>query len=305
MIKKVYIILYISLFTLLNAWAQDFPLHTQYMYNRAAINPGYVGVKGKASVLLMHRAQWVNIEGAPSSSDFSFEYPFEKMAFGVGVNYDQYGPITKFTGNLKFSYNLEMSYTTFLSLGLNAGVFQNQLDIDKLNIKDTDEDLFTESINDIDFNVGIGAFLYSEDWYAGISVPNLNLQKYYKTKLTQMDKRPLYAYLMGGYNMEVNRKMTFQPSFLVRYTNILPLSAEVSLNWQWNETLTTGLAYRLGAAYSLLIGINVSRQFHIGYAFDWDQNKIYLENYGSHEILLRYFLTKDENSLRFQSPRFF
>ncbi len=45
------------------------------------------------------------------------------------------------------------------------------------------------------------------------------------------------------------------------------------MNLQWNETLTTGLAYRLGAAYSLLIGINVSRQFHVGYAFDWDQKK--------------------------------
>ncbi len=303
--KRLYIILYISIFFLTDLKAQDFPLHTQYMYNKAAINPGFVGVKGKMSVLLMHRSQWLNMDGAPTTSDFAFELPLEKAAFGLGVNYDSFGPITRFTGNLQFSYNLELSYTTFLSLGLNAGVFQNTFDIDKLKIKDPDEDLFSQNQEVLDFNVGIGAFLYTEIWYLGLSVPNMNLQKYYKDVLSQFDKRPLHAYLMGGYNIELNRDMTLQPSVLLRYADKLPVSADLSVNLQWNETLTTGLAYRLNAAYSLLIGVNVSRQLHIGYAFDWDQNKIYKVNYGSHEVFIRYYLQRDENSLRFQSPRFF
>ena len=290
---------------MLSIQAQDFPLFTQYMYNKSAINPGFVGVKGKVSLLLMHRSQWLGFEGGPMTSNLAFEYPFEKAALGVGISYDQNGPITKFTGNFQFAYNLELSYTTYLSLGVNAGIFQQQLDMDKLKIQDPTEELFTEDINVIDFNVGLGAFIYSEIWYMGISVPNLNLQRYYKDVLTQLDKRPLHAYLMGGYNIELNRDMTLQPSFLVRYADKLPISGDVSMNLQWNETLTTGLAYRIGAAYSLLVGVNVSRQLHIGYAFDWDQSKMYITNYGSHELFIRYYLSKDENSLRFQSPRFF
>ncbi len=290
---------------MLSTQAQDFPLFTQYMYNKSAINPGFVGVKGKVSLLLMHRSQWLGFEGGPMTSNLAFEYPFEKAALGAGISYDQNGPITKFTGNFQFAYNLELSYTTYLSLGVNAGVFQRQLDMDKLKIQDPTEELFAEDINVIDFNVGLGAFMYSEIWYVGISVPNLNLQRYYKDVLTQLDKRPLHAYLMGGYNIELNRDMTLQPSFLVRYADKLPISGDVSMNLQWNETLTTGLAYRIGAAYSLLVGVNVSRQLHIGYAFDWDQSKMYITNYGSHELFIRYFLSKDENSLRFQSPRFF
>jgi len=303
--KKLYIILYISLISLGNLNAQDFPLHTQYMYNKGAINPGFVGVKGKIGILLMHRSQWLNIDGAPTNSSLAFEYPFEKAAFGIGIDYDEAGPVTKTTGNFQFSYNLELSYTTFLSLGINAGVFQSQLDLDKLNIQDPTEELFSEDLDAVDFNVGVGAFLYSEIWYLGLSVPNLNLQKYYNDLTYQYDKRLLTAYLMGGYNVEINRDMTLQPSFLLRYSDQLPLSADISLNLQWNETLTTGLSYRISAAYSLLIGVNVSRQLHIGYAFDWDQNEIYQENYGSHEIFIRYYLSRDENSLRFQSPRFF
>ncbi len=301
-------ILYILLFNFLiisGLKAQDFPLHTQYMYNKAAVNPAVVGVKGKIGLLLMHRQQWLNIEGAPVTSDLAFEFPLEKVAFGLGINYDQLGPLTKITGNFQFSYNLEMSFTTFLSLGLNAGIYNRQLNMDKLHIFDPTEEVFSDNINDFDFNVGVGAFIYSEIWYFGLSIPNLNMQKYYK-ELPAMDKHPFHAYAIGGYNFELNNHgLTLQPSFIVRYVDKLPFSAEVSVNMQWNESLTTGLAYRLNSAYSLLIGFNVTRQIHIGYAFDWDQNPIYKVNYGSHELILRIYLTRDENSLRFQSPRFF
>ncbi len=302
--KKILIILFFSILSSAGLWAQDFPLHTQYMYNKAAINPGFVGVKGKMSLLLMHRSQWVNVDGAPTTSDLAFEYPFEKAAFGLGINYDQIGPVTTFTGNVQFSYNLELSYTTYLSLGLNAGIYNRSLNMDKLKIYDPTEAIFSEDLNTTDFNVGIGAFLYTDEWYFGLSVPNLNLQKQY-SDLDLFDKHLLQAYAMGGYNIKLNRDMTLQPSFLVRYIDELPLSADLSVNLQWNESLTTGLAYRLNAAYSLLVGFNVSRQLHIGYAFDWDQNPIYKVNYGSHEFFIRYYLTRDENSLRFQSPRFF
>jgi len=285
--------------------AQDFPLHTQYMYNKSFINPGAVGVKGKIGLLLMHRSQWVGIEGAPMTSDLSFEYPLQNAAFGLDLIQDQNGPLSKYTGNIKFSYNLELSYTTYLSLGLNAGIYYNQFNVNKLRIKDPGEALFTNSIEEANFDVGVGAFLYSETWYLGLSTTNLNMQKYYKNLIDQYDKRLLHAYFMGGYNFEITRDMTLQPSVLVRYVDNLPISADLSVNMQWNETLVTGLAYRLNSAYSLLLGVNVSRQLHIGYAFDWDQNKIYMENYGSHELFLRYYISKDENSLRYQNPRFF
>ncbi len=302
--KKILIILFFSFISMQGLLAQDFPLHTQYMYNKAAINPGFVGVKGKMSLLLMHRSQWVNVDGAPMTSDLAFEYPFEKAAFGIGINYDQIGPVSTVTGNFQFSYNLELSYTTYLSLGINAGIYSRNLDMDKLKIYDPTEAIFSENLKTTDFNVGIGAFLYTDEWYFGLSAPNLNLQKQY-SDLDLFDKHLLHAYAMGGYNIKLNRDMTLQPSFLVRYVDQLPLSADLSVNLQWNESLTTGLAYRLNAAYSLLVGFNVSRQLHVGYAFDWDQNPIYKVNYGSHEFFIRYYLTRDENSLRFQSPRFF
>ena len=300
--KYLYILLLIISFNNING--QEFPLHTQYMYNKGDINPGFVGVSGRISLLLLHRSQWIGVDGAPTTSNLSFEYPFEKAAIGVEFYRDAEGPVSKIMGKAQFAYNLELDYFTFLSLGIDVGVYNNKFDPNKLKIRDP-ETIFEKNYNSIDFDAGVGAFLYTEDWYIGVSVPNLNLQRKYKTNLNAIDKRLIHAYLMGGYNFDVSQRSIIQPSFMIRYANQLPISAEVSLNMKWNETLTTGLAYRFNSAYSLLIGFDVTRRLHIGYAFDWDQSRFHRTNFGSHEAFLRYYLSTEENSRRFQSPRFF
>jgi len=302
--NKLYITLLLIILTQWSIQAQDFPLFTQYMYNKGSINPGYVGVDGKISIAVLHRSQWIGVTGAPTTSNLAFQYPFEKAALGVEFSKDDAGPVSKIIGNLQFAYNLELDYFTFLSLGINAGVYNHTFDLNKLTIRDN-ENIFAENYNAIDFNVGIGAFLYAENWFLGISTPNLYLQKVHPGNEYQSDKRLLTGYLMGGYNFYISQRSILQPSFLIRYVDQLPISAELTINMKWSETLTTGLAYRFNSAYSLLIGVNVTRKLHMGYAFDWDQSRFYKTNYGSHEAFIRYYLSTDENSARFQSPRFF
>ena len=298
-------ILFIVLLAItVNLSAQEFPLFTQYMYGKNMINPGFVGVNGRMSLTMIHRSQWIGVEGAPTTSNISFQYPFEKAAFGAILTRDVDGPVSKLMAKGQFAYNLELDYFTYLSLGVDFGVYNHRFDLSKLKIKDS-EDIFTEDYNAIDFDAGIGAFLYTDTWYVGLSVPNLNLQKKFKTNTAIIDKRILHTYLMGGYNFEMGPRKIFQPSFMVRYASDLPISAELSLNMKWNETLTTGIAYRLNSAYSLLVGIDITRKLHVGYAFDWDQSRFYRTNYGSHEAFLRYYLNTEENSARYQSPRFF
>lgn len=287
------------------AFSQEFPLHTQYMYNRASINPGYVGVKGKMSILLFNRLQWAGLNGGPITNNISIEYPFQRAAYGLSIKHDQAGPLSNFKANAQFGYNIELGYYTFLSLGVSVAGAYNQFDINKLKIKDQGEAIFSKKINEFGFDIGAGAFLYGDNWYFGVSSPNLNLQKYYRG-IEQNEKRALHTYAIGGYSFDIDRsKKKIQPSFMVRYIPNTPISADFSVNFQWNESFLTGLAYRLNSAYSLLLGFNVSRQLHLGYSFDWDQSRFYKTNYGSHEFFLRYDFTREDNTIRFQSPRFF
>ncbi len=302
--KLKYIFIFLFLSVLHSNYAQEFPLYTQYMYGKNMINPGFVGVNGRMSLTMIHRSQWLGVEGAPTTSNISFQYPLEKAAFGMILSRDVDGPVSKLMAKGQFSYNLELDYFTYISLGVDFGVYNHSFDLSKLKIKDS-EDIFSEDYNSLDFDAGIGAFLYTDTWYVGLSVPNLNLKEKFKSDNTLEDKRLLHTYLMGGYNIEIGPRRIFQPSFMLRYASNLPVSAELTLNMKWNETLTTGIAYRFNSAYSLLVGIDVTRKLHIGYAFDWDQSRFYRTNYGSHEVFLRYYLNTEENSSRYQSPRFF
>ena len=300
--KYILLIFILSHFSI--SLAQEFPLYTQYMYGKNLINPGFVGVNGRMSLTMIHRSQWLGVDGAPTTTNLSFQYPLEKAAFGMILSRDSDGPVSKLYAKGQFAYNLELDYFTYLSLGVDFGIYNHQFDLSKLKIRDQ-ESIFSEDYNSLDFDAGIGAFLYTDKWYVGLSIPNLNLQQKYKTNSEIQDKRLLHTYLMSGYNVELGPRRIFQPSIMIRYASDLPISAEATLNMKWNETLTTGIAYRFDSAYSLLVGIDVTRKLHLGYAFDWDSSKFYKTNYGSHEAFLRYFLNTEENSARYQSPRFF
>lgn len=59
----------------LGAKAQQEPQYTQYMYNTLVVNPGYTGSTGNLEANLLHRTQWVGIDGAPQTQALAFMAP--------------------------------------------------------------------------------------------------------------------------------------------------------------------------------------------------------------------------------------
>jgi hypothetical protein len=52
-------------FTVGCIYAQQDAQFTQYMYNTININPAYAGSRESMNVFILHRAQWVGLDGAP------------------------------------------------------------------------------------------------------------------------------------------------------------------------------------------------------------------------------------------------
>ncbi|HCQ76363.1 MAG TPA: hypothetical protein DIV44_06090, partial [Leeuwenhoekiella sp.] len=74
--------------------AQQDPQYTQYMYNPLVINPAYAGNRGVTSILLLHRSQWVGLDGAPSTQNLSVHSPIGlgKVGLGFSLVNDVLGP---------------------------------------------------------------------------------------------------------------------------------------------------------------------------------------------------------------------
>ncbi len=116
-------------------FAQQDAQYTQYMYNTSIINPAYAGSRETLSVFGLHRAQWVGLEGAPSSNNFSINSPIGRnVGLGLTVVNDKIGPADENNFAIDFSYGFNISENYKLSFGLKGSANILNVDFTKLNI---------------------------------------------------------------------------------------------------------------------------------------------------------------------------
>ena len=286
--------------------AQQDAQYTQYMYNTISVNPAYAGTRGALNVVGLYRSQWVGLDGAPETKTLSIHSPVgKKVGLGLSIVNDEIGPSSETYIDIDFSYTLNVGVTSKLALGIKAGA--NLLSVDYNKLAGDDDVIFQDNIdNRFMPNVGIGAYLYDDNYYLGLSSPDLLETEHYdddEVAESYLAKERLHAYLMGGYVFDLDYNLKFKPAFLVKAVDGAPLQVDISANFLFNEKFTIGAAYRWSAAVSGLAGFQISDQLMIGYAYDQETTELRRYNSGSHEIVLRFELFKNIGSTI--SPRFF
>ncbi|HMC97693.1 MAG TPA: PorP/SprF family type IX secretion system membrane protein, partial [Flavobacteriales bacterium] len=73
--------------------AQQEVMISQYMFNGLFLNPAYAGTHNYVTSSLLHRAQWVQVEGAPRTSMLAIDGPLMNKSMGLGFSivHDQIG----------------------------------------------------------------------------------------------------------------------------------------------------------------------------------------------------------------------
>src|SRR5690554_5442539 len=121
--------------------AQQDSQYTQYMYNTVSFNPAYAGSRGSLSMLGLYRNQWVGLDGAPETLNFSAHSPIGVQGVGLGLGFtsDKIGPSSESILTTDFSYTVQMAEELKLSFGLKGGMSIWSLDPNKLNIYDPND----------------------------------------------------------------------------------------------------------------------------------------------------------------------
>jgi type IX secretion system PorP/SprF family membrane protein len=289
-----------------NVEAQQDAQFTQYMYNTVNVNPAYAGSRGVLSIFGTHRAQWVGLEGAPTTSAASIHSPINnsKVGLGLSVIQDEIGPSDKSIISADFSYTINTSENYKLSFGLKGTASLFNVDYTKLNRYDLNDPRFQNNIdNQFSPNVGAGVYYHSDKLYAGISVPFILETKHFNDNASSVAKDVLHYYFIGGYVFDLSETTKFKPAFLIKSVKGAPLQADLTANFMFNDKFVVGGAYRWSAALSGLAGFQVDENWFIGYTYDTDTTRLANYNSGSHEFFLRYeFKGKQEKVV---SPRFF
>ena len=310
--RKLNLVLVLFGMLLSGVHAQQDAQYTQYMYNTMSVNPAYAGSRDVLSGILLHRSQWVGLEGAPRTQTISLHSPLgasNKVGLGVSIINDHIGPTQETYFDIDFSYNINTSDVGQLFFGLKAGGHLLDVDYTKLNNYNPSDPLLQSNIeNKFSPNVGLGLYYRHDDrWYLGLSAPNLLETEHFGNNDNQqasVARERINLYFIGGYVFDLTSTVKFKPAFLLKAVSGAPLAADVTANFLFNEKFTLGAAYRWDAAFSGLLGYQLSDQIMLGFAYDRETTELGKTqfNNGSFEVFLRFELSQLEKIL---SPRFF
>ncbi len=315
MIYKVKIILKAALTSIilmmwiLVARSQQDPMFTQYMFNQVTVNPGYAGSGEVANVMALYRQQWAGMDGAPKTTNIAGNTPLPKIdcGFGLSLITDKIGP-TKQTGFFAdYSYQLKVSEKAKLGMGLKAGFTYykaNFLDIQ--TIDDNDVAFGRDFDGDVKANFGIGFFYYTNSFYAGFSIPKLLNNDLTTGNSVDNEKLSLserHYYFIAGKVFNLNEKLKFRPSTLIKINKGAPVQVDLSANFILYDKFWLGAMYRIGSAFGAMIQVQLIKTIRVGYAYDYTTTYLKRYNSGTHEILVSFDFFTGKNKIR--SPRYF
>lgn len=304
----------LQLITLLTAtlmWSQQDVQYTQYMYNMSVINPAYTtGNIGVYNLGLLYRAQWVNVVGAPKSTNLFAHTPInEQIEVGLSYVNDNIGDIVK-ENNLfaDFAYKLNLEEYGNLSFGLKTGVSFFNVDFTNLDFESgmTDPN-FSENINQANFNLGAGIYYNTDKYYVGFSVPYLLKSDHSITEdgNYQNIQKP-HFYFTGGYVIDINETFKVKPAFMAKAVNGAPIALDLTANVLYQNRLEFGIGYRLEDAVIGMVNFGITPELRLGYAYDYTLSNLDVFSSGSHEFFLLYNLDSFNLNRGFdKSPRFF
>ena len=315
---KKYLIIAVGMLLSLGAYAQQDPHFTMYMFNKQVLNPAYVGSKEVTTINALYRNQWVGWgEGKPQTINAGIHSPidgktdFKKVALGLFAYNDNIGVSNTLGIYGQYAYRMPLSENVILSLGIQAGVANYRNNLTELNPIDGGDNVLATDIQSSWLpNVGLGAYLYSDKFYVGLSVPRLvqnQLDKDDVPTTGDMVARQYRHYFgMAGYVFPVSDNVKLKPNIMVKHVGSdelgTPFDADFNMTAYFYDRVAIGASYRLADAVSGILELQITKSLRAGYAYDYTLSEIGNFNSGSHEIMIGYDF--GEKLKAFTTPRF-
>ncbi|PNQ75295.1 hypothetical protein C1T31_03955 [Hanstruepera neustonica] len=292
------------------SYSQQDAQFTQYMYNMSVINPGYATDNPNLINLgVLYRAQWVGSVGGPTTgSFFAHGVLGRRMEGGISIVHDQIGDVVKETNVFAdFAYAIPVNENSKISFGVKAGATFFSTDFNGFVYSDPLPDrAFENNLNRTFPNIGIGAFYFNDQFYLGLSVPNLLKSEHLDNDsgIVTSGSEEMHFFLTSGYVFNLNDNLKLKPAFMAKAVTGAPISLDITTNVLINDKFELGVGYRFDDSVSALANFRIIDPLRVGYAYDYTLSNLGRFNSGSHEIIILFDIGKLGNGYD-KSPRFF
>ena len=291
-----------------NTMAQD-PHFSQFFANPLYTNPAFAGSAVCPRVSLAYRDQWPSL-GAFKTFNVSYDQYFDAISGGVGLyimsdRQSDYYRIN--SAALIYSLRLKLSRDIYLNLAAQANITNNSLDWDELVFPDMIDTRFgvihgqtlAERPSDLShtfFDIGTGAVVFSENWYAGIAAVNLLRPD---DGFSSYNRLPVKVTANAGMRFNLRRDIRRTNAFFgqpVISPNIIyqhqgkfnTLNYGAYLDWSpfiFGAWFRQSMSFDNRDALVLLFGLEWN-DYKIGYSYDITVSSLSNVSGGAHEITL-------------------
>ena len=269
-------------------------------FNLSVFNPAYVGVDGSA-INLNTRVQWLGIEDGPMTNYLIIHLPEKKNAsLGFTVQNDRVFVENKSQVTLDYSYKLQLSNDSYLSLGLKAGGRFFNIDINNVpRIYSEANQSISEPGNYFSPILGAGVSYISKKGFLGVAVPGLlnsmALNTNQEWELTSRDYT--YLHLSGGIYLNLSDKFSVNPSLIYRSNPRQPDLFNSVIEMDYNDRFSLGSVYTNNNTMAFFFKLKSKKGFHIGYGYEFStaSDMEAIKN-STHELMLRIDLKSKKNS---------
>jgi type IX secretion system PorP/SprF family membrane protein len=308
--------------------AQQRPHYTQYILNNYIVNPAVTGIENYVDVKLSMRNQWVGINGAPqtlyatvhgpigktdlkeNATSFGMkgenprgkryweEYTASEPHHGLGMSMVNYktGYINRFYVTGSYAYHMALSAKTNLAAGFGVGLSGTTIDQSKIELATAFDPVIANGTGEyrkINPELNVGLWLYSANYFAGISAQQVIPAKFYLNDASLNGSTSVpHLFATAGYRFFLTEDISALPSVMFRYISSMPLFKDINVKLQYQDRFWIGGSYRFNEGFAGMAGINISNTFNIGYAYDVNNSKYMLGSMqrGTHEIVLGFLL---------------
>lgn len=269
-------------------------------FNLSVFNPAYVGVDGSA-INLNTRVQWLGIEDGPMTNYLIIHLPEKKNAsLGFTVQNDRVFVENKSQVTLDYSYKLQLSNDSYLSLGLKAGGRFFNIDINNVpRIYSEANQSISEPGNYFSPILGAGVSYISKKGFLGVAVPGLlnsmALNTNQEWELTSRDYT--YLHVSGGIYLNLSDKFSVNPSLIYRSNPRQPDLFNSVIEMDYNDRFSLGSVYTNNNTMAFFFKLKSKKGFHIGYGYEFStaSDMEAIKN-STHELMLRIDLKSKKNS---------
>lgn len=266
--------------------------------NMGVYNPAFTGTEGSYASL-NSRNQWTGIDDAPVTNYLIYYLPQrKKVNLGFTLQNDRVFIEEKTHFTIDYNYQLQLSETQSLYLGLKAGGFYNNIEVDRLDRLTTVYNPLLEPIASYFTPIlGIGIQYKTPSYFLGVGIPSLFENKRFQDNgaLQTTATDVVYALFSGGATLPMNDKININPVFVYRTLPNSPNLFSATLEVEYKREITLGGGFSNNNSLAFFVSTKKIRGMEWGYGYEFmnrgDNTAI---QQGTHEILLRFILNKKQ-----------